>query len=562
MTMHLSHAAVIDAQGGARPPGPRGAARGRRRLAASLGRAPRALGDAALEDAGQLAAVSRAEARDLAVRYPEVQRVSRRERRGPRALHRRAADRRTPTPSRCASSWWPATSSARACRSRSAPWRGRTRCRLRVVGRRRPRARCARLAADVGGARPHRAARHRAPTSSASSPTPTSCSRARCTSPSGSRVVEGAAAGCAVVCTDDRRRPRARGRRRRRRRRAASSCRSTSSRIAGALEALDADRAMCRAMGAVAATSRAPGSAGTRWPRGTLARYDELRDASAVRVLHVGLETTAARPGGLNRYLEHLVAAERGAGLDATRVVLGEAPISGAVTAGDPVRAAAPGGACRLEALAIARAVRRLARAGRRGPALRRDRGRSRRLVGVAAPRARRSCTSRARGPTSRAHRGAGRANVAVKRGDRAARVPPRGPLRRALRGVRRRPRASATASRPGRSRCSRRASTSSASRPATAPRRARALWARPEGRVVLAVRRLVPADGARGAARGVGGDVAPADGDLLAIVGDGPIAPASCAALAASLGVDGRGPARAGASTTTSWSRGTGPRT
>jgi glycosyltransferase involved in cell wall biosynthesis len=43
-----------------------------------------------------------------------------------------------------------------------------------------------------------------------------------------------------------------------------------------------------------------------------------------MRVTHVGLETTSTRPGGLNRYLENLLAAQRAAGTDAIAVVLGD----------------------------------------------------------------------------------------------------------------------------------------------------------------------------------------------------------------------------------------------
>jgi len=43
-----------------------------------------------------------------------------------------------------------------------------------------------------------------------------------------------------------------------------------------------------------------------------------------VRVTHIGLETTSTRPGGLNRYLESLLEAQRAAGLDAVAVVLGD----------------------------------------------------------------------------------------------------------------------------------------------------------------------------------------------------------------------------------------------
>lgn len=43
-----------------------------------------------------------------------------------------------------------------------------------------------------------------------------------------------------------------------------------------------------------------------------------------MRVVHVGLESTATRPGGLNRYLAALLAAERRAGIDAAAVVLAD----------------------------------------------------------------------------------------------------------------------------------------------------------------------------------------------------------------------------------------------
>lgn len=42
-----------------------------------------------------------------------------------------------------------------------------------------------------------------------------------------------------------------------------------------------------------------------------------------LRVRHIGLEDPAARPGGLNRYLSDLVAAERSAGIEAEGIVLG-----------------------------------------------------------------------------------------------------------------------------------------------------------------------------------------------------------------------------------------------
>lgn len=51
----------------------------------------------------------------------------------------------------------------------------------------------------------------------------------------------------------------------------------------------------------------------------------ERRMTARLRVLHLGLEAATARPGGLNRYLEALVGAERGIGIEASAVVLGDA---------------------------------------------------------------------------------------------------------------------------------------------------------------------------------------------------------------------------------------------
>lgn len=71
----------------------------------------------------------------------------------------------------------------------------------------------------------------------------------------------------------------------------------------------------------------------------------------------MGLETAASRPGGLNRYLEALVRAEREIGLDATAVVLGatstgdDAALVGAAPVGRPMA---------LQAWSVDRAVRRL----------------------------------------------------------------------------------------------------------------------------------------------------------------------------------------------------------
>lgn len=51
----------------------------------------------------------------------------------------------------------------------------------------------------------------------------------------------------------------------------------------------------------------------------------ERPSPSPLRVRHLGLEDAAARPGGLNRYLDALVSAERTLGIDASAVVLGDA---------------------------------------------------------------------------------------------------------------------------------------------------------------------------------------------------------------------------------------------
>lgn len=78
-----------------------------------------------------------------------------------------------------------------------------------------------------------------------------------------------------------------------------------------------------------------------------------------MRVVHVGLEATATRPGGLNRYAESLVHAERDLGLDAVCVVLGEAP---ATTDPAVVIAGSERAALARRLRCIDRAVRRLGR--------------------------------------------------------------------------------------------------------------------------------------------------------------------------------------------------------
>lgn len=75
-----------------------------------------------------------------------------------------------------------------------------------------------------------------------------------------------------------------------------------------------------------------------------------------MRVLHVGLESTSTRPGGLNRYLEALVAAQRALGLDASAIVLSapDVPLPDGVVSAGPPEASLP---ARLRA--VDRAVRR-----------------------------------------------------------------------------------------------------------------------------------------------------------------------------------------------------------
>ncbi|HUD70032.1 MAG TPA: glycosyltransferase family 4 protein [Acidimicrobiales bacterium] len=75
-----------------------------------------------------------------------------------------------------------------------------------------------------------------------------------------------------------------------------------------------------------------------------------------MKVTHVGLETTSMRPGGLNRYLEDLLAAQRAAGTDAIAVVLGDAEQS-AHTDGITI-ARGVSGSMLTAAAAVDRAVR------------------------------------------------------------------------------------------------------------------------------------------------------------------------------------------------------------
>jgi glycosyltransferase involved in cell wall biosynthesis len=269
MTMHLSHAAVIDAQGSARPPGRRGA-RGavggwRRRRAAALERWAMRRGRTR-----ELAAVSRAEARDLAARYPEV----------PVTLVENGVDapriapvaRGAPTDDAALRVLVVAGDFERKGVPLAIRAVARTaRCRLRVVGdgdRRAMRG----LAADCGALeRIEFVGRRRdVEVEYARADVILSCSLYESF---GLAVVEGAASGCAVVCTDtgvgpelvvdDGEGP------------GGYVVELDDVRIAGVLDALDVDRATCRAMGAAAARRAARFSWDEMTAR-TLARYDAL----------------------------------------------------------------------------------------------------------------------------------------------------------------------------------------------------------------------------------------------------------------------------------------------
>jgi glycosyltransferase involved in cell wall biosynthesis len=248
-----------------------------------------------------------------------------------------------------------------------------------------------------------------------------------------------------------------------------------------------------------------------------------------VRVVHVGLETTSTRSGGLNRYFEDLVAAERRIGVDAVGVALSssEATVDWLGVAG------APSQSLPRRLLGIDRAVRR---AGRVDLA-------DLHFAGTAAFTA---VLGALRGVPKVAHfqgpwaeesavGGAGRVNVAVKRAVE----------RRVYRRVDRFVVLSAAFGEL----LQRRYGVAPWSIDVLAPgvdldrfapgdraaaRRELGVDAR---RVVLSVRRLVPRMGIEHLL-GAWARLAPSDGDLLAIVGDGPEA-APLAALAASLGVD-----------------------
>ena len=528
MTLHLSHAAVIDAQGGARPPGRTGL-RGlvgavRRRQAARLERWAMRHGRTR-----ELVAVSRADGLDLAVRYPGV----------PVTVVENGADL-----DRFAGVQRPAHGDDEPLRvvvvagdferkgvALAVRAVARTqRCRLRVVGA-GDRAGMRDLAASVGAADRVElvAPRDDVEQEFARADVVLSCSLHESF---GLAVVEGAAGGCAVVCTatgvgpelvegdegDD----------------GAGGIvvPRDEATIAAALEGLDADRATCRSMAAVASRR----AARYRWDamtQGTLARYAALAGTLDVKVLHVGLETTAARPGGLNRYLEHLVAAQRADGLDATALVLGTQPEDAGASNGLVV-AAPPGHSMARVAWAMDRAARRL-----EPPDVA-----DLHFAGTAAITATAGVLRGVptvvhfQGPWAdeSAHGGAGRLNVAVKR------AVERRVYRRADRFV--------VLSTSFRSLLERRFGIAPWAIDVVAPGvdlerfapgdrdTARDAVGAPRGRVVLAVRRLVPRMGLE-VLLGAWAALSPGHDDVLAIVGDGPSAP-QLRRQARALGVEG----------------------
>ena len=269
MTMHLSHAAVIDAQGGTRPPGRtglRGAVGGwRRRRAARLERWAMRKGRTT-----ELAAVSIAEGKDLQRRYPHLA-VS---------VVENGVDL-----TRFADATRPAAPEGVPLRvvvvagdfeRKGVPLAiravARTRdCHLRVVGdgdRRSMRA----IAADYGAldrieVLPPRSDVER---EFADADVVLSCSLYESF---GLAIVEGAAAGCAVVCTDTGVGPEL----------VADDGDGPGGfvvplnefRIGGALEALSADRDLCHRMGQAAA-ARAARFSWDEMAARTLVRYDAL----------------------------------------------------------------------------------------------------------------------------------------------------------------------------------------------------------------------------------------------------------------------------------------------
>jgi glycosyltransferase involved in cell wall biosynthesis len=269
MTMHLSHAAVIDAQGGARPPG-RSGIRGlvgawRRRRAARLERWAMRRGRT-----GALAAVSRAEGRDLAARYPQLA-VSVVENGVDLARFADAprADAEDTGPLRIVVVAGDFERKGVPLAIRAVARAGA--CHLRVIGdgdRRAMRS----IASDFGAldrieVLPPRVDVER---EFADADVVLSCSLYESF---GLALVEGAAAGCAVVCTDTGVGPEL----------VADDGEGPGGfvvplnefRIGGALEALAQDRSLCRRMGKAAA-ARAARFTWEEMTARTLACYDEL----------------------------------------------------------------------------------------------------------------------------------------------------------------------------------------------------------------------------------------------------------------------------------------------
>jgi glycosyltransferase involved in cell wall biosynthesis len=273
VTMHLSHAEVVAAQGGLRPPGRRGVAGAvaslRRRLALALERWALASGRTRL-----VAAVSSADERALAARYPET----------PTTLiengfdaerfefvDRRERDATSPLQVIVLAGDFERKGVPLAIQGVAAT----SRCTLRVLG-----------AGDLDAMRllAHRLgaegrvvlAGHVPDVASAldGADVVLSCSAHESF---GLSMVEGAATGCAVVCTDTGVGP--------------ELCEDAGdgpggivvagqvSAIAAALERLDGDRAVCRAMGTVAAAA-ARRFSWDHMVEQTLAAYEQLLGGS------------------------------------------------------------------------------------------------------------------------------------------------------------------------------------------------------------------------------------------------------------------------------------------
>ncbi|HLK46169.1 MAG TPA: glycosyltransferase family 4 protein [Acidimicrobiales bacterium] len=268
LTMHLSHAATIEAQGGARPPGrpgAYGAVGGVRRLLAAR------LEAWALRSGRtrEVAAVSKSDAAELAVRYPSV-RVSVVE--NGVDLDRfvgmeRDEDVRVPLRVVVVAGDFERKGVPLAVRAVARTQR----CTLRVVGSGNRRA-MRMLAADFGVSNRVEFVGHREDVEQeyAYADVVLSCSMHESF---GLALVEGAASGCAVVCTPTGVGP--------------ELCEDLGRgpggvvvppnefRIAGVLDELDADRALCRAMGRAAAR-RAASFSWERMADATLQLYDEL----------------------------------------------------------------------------------------------------------------------------------------------------------------------------------------------------------------------------------------------------------------------------------------------